>query len=393
MMRDTAVRGTLGRCLLALVIVLVAAAIRLAVDPLVHAQIPYFIFVPATALVAWFCGSDVGMLAVAVSAYLANYLFVSPRHTIGPDREDAAAMTTFFILAGGLVLVVSRWRRAETAIRGLEVQARERAQELERRLRELAESEARYREAAGEARRQREELARADRAKDDFLGVLSHELRTPLNAVLGWADIVSRRPADALLVERASAAIKRAARTQATLVDELLDVARIVNGRLHLARDDVDVGAVLDAAVETVRPAAEAKGLALEAEVENDLVVTGDAGRLQQVCQNLITNAMKFTPAGGRIDVRLRRQNGQVELEVADTGVGIAPDFLPRLFTRFSQGDATVLPASQRGLGLGLTIVREIVERHGGSVAARSEGVGRGATFTIALPLASSEPR
>ena len=243
----------------------------------------------------------------------------------------------------------------------------------------------------------REQAARlhaeaASRLKDDFLAAMSHELRTPLNAILGWAAIAAHaRGSDARTAD-ALRAIERNARAQARLIDDLLDVSRIASGRMRLNRTTVSLTAVIDAAIETVRPAAEAKSINIVKHVDaTPCKITGDAQRLQPVVWNLLSNAGRFTPAHGRVDVRLAERDGHAELRVADTGSGIAPEFLPHVFEPFRQGDGG---ATRRhgGLGLGLAIVRQLIELHGGTVVAESDGHDRGATFTIHLPLRIETP-
>lgn len=235
----------------------------------------------------------------------------------------------------------------------------------------------------------RAEAQAANRAKDEFLAVLSHELRTPLNAILGWAQVVRGHalPPEAM---RGVEVIERNARRQARLLEDMLDVSRIVSGRLSLEFGPVDLGQVVEAAVDTVRPLADGKGLALEVRGDCGGTVLGDAHRLQQVIWNLLSNAVKFTPTGGRVEVVMERSEPHCEIVVRDSGVGIALDFLPHVFERFHQEERG---STRRfgGLGLGLTIVHHLVAMHGGTVSATSDGPGRGATFTVRLPLARED--
>jgi PAS domain S-box-containing protein len=231
----------------------------------------------------------------------------------------------------------------------------------------------------------RSEAQAANRAKDEFLAVLSHELRTPLNAILGWSQVVRSGPLPAEAV-RGLEVIERNARRQARLIDDVLDVSRIVSGTLSLESAPVDVSSVVEAALDTVRPLLEGKGIALAVRGDCGGPVVGDAHRLQQVVWNLLSNAVKFTPPGGRIEVEMAREAPRCRITVRDTGVGIAPDFLPHVFQQFRQEEAG---SARRfgGLGLGLTIVRHLVEMHGGTVSATSAGRGGGATFSVHLPL------
>jgi signal transduction histidine kinase/CheY-like chemotaxis protein len=224
--------------------------------------------------------------------------------------------------------------------------------------------------------------------KDEFLATLSHELRTPLSAVLGWCEIMRRDFGDPDKARNALDIIDRNARLQAQLIADLLDMSRILSGKMRLEVQRVDLPTAIDAAIESIRPAAEAKGVRLHRVVE-PLVegIHGDPSRIQQVIWNLLSNAVKFTPRGGHVQVTLARGDSQVEISVADTGEGIAPDFLPRVFDRFRQGDPTSA-RSHGGLGLGLAIVKQLTELHGGTVEASSRGLGMGSAFVVRLPLA-----
>jgi PAS domain S-box-containing protein len=241
------------------------------------------------------------------------------------------------------------------------------------------------------ARAQAEE---ASRLKDEFLATVSHELRTPLTALLGYAHLLQSRKRDEAYIARAVEKIVRSAQVQAQLTEDLLDIARIVSGKLRIDPRPLNLITVVEAALETVRPAMEAKGLQLEIDLQPAAgMVIGDANRLQQVVWNLLANAAKFTPPGGTVGVRLERDGGEALLTVRDTGQGISPSFLPFVFDRFRQADSSS-QRTQSGLGLGLAIVRHLVELHGGTVAAASDGAGAGATFSVRLPMARrhSEP-
>jgi PAS domain S-box-containing protein len=239
-----------------------------------------------------------------------------------------------------------------------------------------------------EMRRAWKEAEAASRSKDEFLATVSHELRTPLNAILGWAQILELTPDDGEKRARGLQAIHRNAKAQAQLIDDLLDLSRIVSGKMRLDVRTVDLVPVLEAAVEAVRPAAEARQIRLQ-RVLDPLAgpITGDADRLRQVVWNLLSNAVKFTPKGGRVELRLERANSHVEIVVADSGIGISPEFLPQVFDRFRQFDASA-SRSHGGLGLGLAIVRHLVELHGGTVEVHSPGLEQGSTFVVALPVA-----
>jgi PAS domain S-box-containing protein len=238
----------------------------------------------------------------------------------------------------------------------------------------------------------RAEAERASRVKDEFLALVSHELRTPLTSMLGWVQLLRTGALSPEKVAKAHDTIERNARAQAQLVDDLLDVGRILSGKLALVVEPTDVASTVTAAVETARPAAQAKRVRLEVDLASTGVVAGDPRRLQQVVDNLLHNAVKFTPEGGRVRVAVRREGERVAVEVSDTGVGITPEFLPHVFERFRQAE-TGAARQLGGLGLGLSIARHIVEAHGGEVQAASEGPGRGATFTVRLPLAPAGTR
>jgi signal transduction histidine kinase/ActR/RegA family two-component response regulator len=244
---------------------------------------------------------------------------------------------------------------------------------------------------------ERESTARADaeesnRLKDEFLATVSHELRTPLTAILGWSRMLETGSMGGDMTSRAIETISRNARSQAQIIDDILDVSRIITGKLYLELHPVEIAPVLEAAINVVRPTAEAKGIQIEMDFEPEpAAVPGDLNRLQQVFWNLLSNAVKFTSANGKVSVRLCHVNSEVEIVVADTGQGISPDFLPFVFDRFRQADSTST-RKHGGLGLGLAIARHLVEIHGGSISARSAGNGEGATFTVRLPLVGSIP-
>ena len=242
--------------------------------------------------------------------------------------------------------------------------------------------------AAEENERLYREAQESNRLKDEFLATISHELRTPLTAILGWAHMLRTGEFEGDAALKAFETIERNARAQAQLIDDLLDVSRIITGKLRIDVRPIDPNSFIEAAVEAVRPAAEAKGVRLQKIIDTGVVsVAGDPVRLQQVVWNLVSNAIKFTPRGGRVQVRLERVNSHLEIAVSDTGAGIRADFLPHVFDRFRQADQRA-SRQHGGMGLGLSIVRHLVELHGGTVRAESEGEGKGATFTVILPVA-----
>lgn len=243
------------------------------------------------------------------------------------------------------------------------------------------------RKALERERQARAEAETANRLKDEFLATVSHELRTPLNAMLGWIQMLRRGSLNEATVARALETIERNARSQNQLINDLLDVSRIVSGKLRLNVGPIKLTSVIDAAIDSVRFAAEAKAIRLTSWLDSEAgPIMGDSERLQQVVWNLLSNALKFTPSGGCVEVRLRCVESHIEITVSDTGCGIHTQFLPYVFERFRQADSTTT-RSHGGLGLGLAIVRQLVELHGGTVAVASPGEGQGATFTVHLPL------
>jgi signal transduction histidine kinase len=232
----------------------------------------------------------------------------------------------------------------------------------------------------------RERAESASRAKDEFVAMISHEMRSPLNAILGWAQMLREAPLDTLTAARALDSIDRNARAQVQLLDDLLDISRAITGKLRVAMRPVDLRQSLEAALESIRPATEAKSITIHVHDErHGSVVTGDADRLQQIFWNLLSNAVKFTPKHGHITVTMRQANSQVETTVSDSGIGIAADFLPHVFERFAQAETRT--GKHGGLGLGLAIARQLVEVHGGTISAASGGEGQGTTFTVKLPV------
>jgi signal transduction histidine kinase/CheY-like chemotaxis protein len=265
--------------------------------------------------------------------------------------------------------------------------ARLHVEELSKYIDELQRSE----EARGQlllrAERARSEAEAANRIKDEFLATLSHELRTPLTSLLGWSSVLREAKRDEKVLSQGLDAIDRNARIQAQLIDDLLDVSRIVSGKLNLEVRPLDLSSVTRAAINVVRPAADAKGITLDYWAEPGLgAISADSARLQQIIWNLLSNAVKFTPHGGKISVRAEQDGSDARVTIQDTGQGIDPEFLPRVFDRFRQADSSTT-RSFGGLGLGLAIVRHLVELHGGTVSAHSDGVDKGATFSATFPL------
>lgn len=293
--------------------------------------------------------------------------------TISPVKDSSGRI----VAASKIARDVTRQKRSERELQA----AKEAAEKANREKDELLESE----------RAARVEMERAGRMKDEFLATLSHELRTPLNAVLGWAQILARTPMPDDATEGLQI-IERNARAQAQIIEDLLDMSRIVSGKIRLDVQRVELSGIVSAAVETVRATADAKGVRLHAVLDPAAgPVSGDVNRLQQVFWNLLTNAVKFTPRGGRVQVLLERVNSHLEVSVIDTGEGIDASFLPHVFDRFRQANGST-NRRHGGLGLGLAIAKQLVELHGGTVRAKSGGLGAGSTFTVSLPLIVIHP-
>jgi signal transduction histidine kinase/ActR/RegA family two-component response regulator len=319
---------------------------------------PLLLFTLSVMVSAWFGGLGPGLLATALSLLLGDYFFIA--ESVAERIEEV-----LFLGIGISISILSQARLS-----------------LEAKRQQLLASEQDARRAAEDA----------NRLKDEFLSTVSHELRTPLTAINGWAQMLRAGRLDAAQSARALETIVRSAKSQNQLINDLLDVSRIIVGKLRLDVAPLKLGTVIEAAIETVRPAAEAKGIHLSVLLDPAAeAVSGDAERLQQVVWNLLSNAVKFAPKGGRVEIRLKRADAHVEIIVGDNGQGIRPEFLPYVFERFRQENSgTNRP--QGGLGLGLAIVRHIVELHGGTVRVASEGLGKGATFTVALPAAQVRP-
>lgn len=343
------------RYVVALLGLAVATALKLLIRPLAREDEASLGFFAVVMFAAWYGGLGPGLIVTVIAAFVSDYLFLSPRHTFSLRAWPDWLRLIQFMAEGALI----------SALGG----------SLHR--------------AQARANAEKERAEAANRAKDYFLATVSHELRTPLTAILGWVSVLravgTGASGDEDRVE-GLAAIERSAKAQSKLIEDLLDVSRITAGRMRLTMRPVNARQFVESAVETVRPMAGAKGVKLCVEIEDGGVVSGDADRLQQVVWNLAANAIKFTPAGGSVAVRLTRNHTRARLTVTDTGAGIKREFLPLLFERFEQADPSG-PRRHGGLGLGLAIVRHLVELHGGTVRAHSEGEGRGASFTVEIPL------
>jgi signal transduction histidine kinase/ActR/RegA family two-component response regulator len=281
----------------------------------------------------------------------------------------------------GNITLIERPTRVITLVSALHAALRARRRQYEVRDHLLAEKRAQQERAL-----LLEEAEAANRTKDEFLATMSHELRTPMTAILGWAQLLRSNKLKEADFAHALEVVERNARAQTKLIDDLLDISRIITGKLRLDVRIVDLSAVIEAAVDSLRPMAEARSIKLKAILDPRAgPVSGDTDRLQQVVWNLVSNAIKFTPKGGRVQVLLARVNSHVEITVSDSGRGIDAEFLPHVFDRFRQADGSTTRV-QGGLGLGLSIVRQLVELHGGSVSVESAGAGKGATFVVQLP-------
>lgn len=326
------------------------------------------------------------------------YLWTSVTYFAGASAAGIIAILIrtygFYAVLATVPIVIIVCFTYQTYLKNIEASvaqtaaARHHVEELSGYISELQRSE----EARGQllirAERARADAESANRIKDEFLATLSHELRTPLTSLLAWASVLrDAKDDERALVREGIDAIDRNARVQAQLIDDLLDVSRIVSGKLNLDVKPLDLSEVAQAAIDVVRPAADAKSISLEYLVESGLgAISADSARLHQIVWNLLSNAVKFTPQKGKITVKVKRDGSQARLTVQDTGQGIQPEFLPRVFDRFRQADSSTTRVFG-GLGLGLAIVRHLVELHGGTVSAESEGIGKGAMFAVTFPL------
>ena len=325
------------------------------------------------------------------------YLWTSVTYFAGASAAGITATMIqrygFYAVVATVPIILIIFFTYQTYLKNIEAQvaqteaARLHVEELSRYISELQRSEEERDQLLSRAERARAEAEAANRIKDEFLATLSHELRTPLTSLLGWSSVLREAKRDEKVLTQGLEAIDRNARVQAQLIDDLLDVSRIVSGKLNLDVRPLDVSSVTRAAINVVRPAADAKGISIDYWAEPGLgAISADSARLQQIVWNLLSNAVKFTPHGGKITVRVEQDGTDARVTVKDTGQGIEPDFLPRAFDRFRQADSSTT-RSFGGLGLGLAIVRHLVELHGGTVSAHSEGVNQGATFSATFPL------
>ena len=277
-------------------------------------------------------------------------------------------------------LTVSPIRAADGTIIG--------ASKIARDISDRKAAEARLQSALAEAEEAKRQAEEANRLKDEFLTTISHELRTPLTAVMGWISMLRSGRLDEVAAYKALETIDRNVKAQAQLIEDLLDISRIVTGKMRIDTKPLNLSSIIHMAVDSIMPAAQAKGIRLQVIIDPSTgSVLGDRDRLQQVIWNLLSNAVKFTPAGGRVQIQMEPSESHVEVTISDNGIGVDPEFLPRIFERFSQEDSSNT-RSYGGLGMGLSIVKYITELHGGTAKAFSEGTAKGTTFTVALPLA-----
>ena len=367
-------RATIKGYLVCAVALIAATVLSLALKPLVP-ETPTLFFLAAVAISARYSGLRAAIVTIVISVLALDYFYIKPIYAIGLAREDLPIVGEFVLVA----LLVSSLNEASQRAKAALARANE---ELERKVVERTRELQVAHEQEQQARAQAEA---ANREKDVFLAIVSHELRTPLNAILGWSHILAKTAKDTEQA-RAVDVINRNAQMQAKLINDLLDAARIINGKLQLDFRPISPATLLQEVVTAMQPAAEAREVRLETCLEAaDGMCMADPDRLRQVFNNLLSNAIKFTPAGGRVSASYARQGDMAQIAVSDTGKGISPDFLPFVFERFRQRDQADRRAG--GLGLGLAIVRQLVELHGGSVLAESRGEGQGTTFTIRLPL------
>jgi len=325
------------------------------------------------------------------------YLWTSVTYFAGASAAGIIAILIktygFYAIIATVPIILIIFLTYQTYLKNIEASvaqteaARLHVEELSKYITELQRSEEAREQLLLRAERARSEAEAANRIKDEFLATLSHELRTPLTSLLGWSSVLREARRDEKVLNQGLEAIDRNARVQAQLIDDLLDVSRIVSGKLNLDVRPLDITSVARAAINVVRPAADAKGILLEYWAEPGLgAICADSARLHQIIWNLLSNAVKFTPNGGRINVRVEQDGTDARVTVKDTGQGIDSEFLPRVFDRFRQADSSTT-RSFGGLGLGLAIVRHLVELHGGTVSAQSDGVNKGATFSTTFPL------
>ena len=364
----------------------------------------FFLAICVMALVQYF--ANTGLIAIEKSykidesiwqTWKTYYLWTSVTYFAGASAAALVASLIksygFYAVFATLPIILIIYLTYQTYLKNIEAStaqtesARRHVEELSKYILDLQHSEEARKQLLLRAERARADAEAANRIKDEFLATLSHELRTPLTSLLGWANVLCEPGCDEELLQQGLEAINRNARVQVQLIDDLLDVSRIVSGKLHLNVVPLDASRVIQSAISVVRPAADAKGIKLDYSAQPGIgTISADPARFQQIIWNLLSNAVKFTPRGGSIEVRLEKDGTSAKVTVKDSGLGIDPEFLPRVFDRFRQADSSTT-RNFGGLGLGLAIVRHLVELHGGTVKAESEGTGKGATFSAMFPL------
>lgn len=354
-------KADLSHYVAATIAVVLSVIVRLLLDPLMGADLPYGPLFVAIAFGSWYGGIGPAILGACLGYVPTEYFFVQPRYTLfrADEVQQIASLLVYSAVDASIIYFTYRMRVSERQARTGEEAAKRLAAEMER----------------------------LSRVKDEFLSSLSHELRTPLNAILGWTQLLKKTINGHPQIRDSLDIIERNAKTQALLIEDLLDLSRMTTGKIALRIEETDLAELILRAVEIVTPLAKAKEIELSTAIACGSVfrVKCDPHRLQQVVWNLLTNAVKFTPEHGKIEIGLRMAGPCLEIRVIDNGEGIESSFLPHLFEKFSQFE----PASgqkHQGLGIGLSIVRHLVEMHGGTVRAMSQGRGQGATFIVSLP-------
>ncbi len=390
--------STVRRYLLAVVIILLTLLTRSLMAPLWETTTPYALFMLATVAAAWWGGRGPALLVGLAAAAIRLHYGTLPQPGGPPEWGEGARMVLFAGFVAGTIVTVERLRLDARQLEGALERARHEIARRDRTEQTLRGTERDLRRALDERMQIASQLVSArikaeetNRLKDEFLAMVSHELRTPLNAILGWSSLLRSGALTPLRIGHALDVIDRNAKHQARLIGDLLDVARSLSGGLHLECAPLDLAAVLDGALSSIRALAEARSVRCVSSIaERPLPIWGDAARLEQVVTHLLSNAVKFTPPGGSVDLVADRIGDSARVTVTDTGAGIAPEFIPRVFDHFSQADTGSCRA-QGGLGLGLTIVRQVIELHRGTVEVDSEGDARGTRFTVLLPLHAAD--
>jgi signal transduction histidine kinase/CheY-like chemotaxis protein len=376
-----AVRSFVARYGTAAFAVAAALSVRLALDPMLGDRLPFLIPCLAVVVVAWHGGFGPSLLALLLALPGIAYFFLAPRHDLANSLAGHPVQVSGFLFLGLTIgLFSERLRAARRRAEALASEAVRRRAELEREVAERQRLEK-------ELQRRADTLADADSRKDEFLAMLGHELRNPLAPIRNAVLVLRRLGTSDPDLRRSTDLIDRQVHAMTHLVDELLDVSRITRGKIRLQREPVDLAAVVARGVETARPLLDARRHVVTVNLPPDPIqLHADPTRLAQVIGNLLTNAAKYTHEGGHVELTVERLPGAVVVRVRDDGVGIPADVLPRVFELFTQGDRS--PArSEGGLGIGLTLVKTLVELHGGSVEARSEGPGKGSQFVVRLPV------